>query len=140
MTEAEKENWPDKEAAENMKCMVKTHKVKRHPITQPNRDVSLTQSEVDNFENKLEIAEEDAVMKIQKANAEAAKIERLKVEFDQNLAVFKVTCTEADVAKNNVIFIENCLIDTKDQVEKKRVHTKAIPMLPIFCFDFLGDQ
>ena len=62
-------------------------------------------------------------MKTHRANDQALEIAIHKAEFDRNLAVFKLTCTEADVAKNNVIFIENCLIDTKDQVEKKRVHT-----------------
>lgn len=35
------------------------------------------------------------------------------------MAVFKLTCTEADVAKKSVIFIENRLMETKLQVEKR---------------------
>ena len=125
-TEFEKENWHDEEVAANMKCMVETHKSKgiqlrhREKGAALDRDVSLTQSEVDNFKNELEIAEEDEVMKTERANDQAADMALQKAEFHRNLALFKVTCTEADVAKNSTIFIRNRLMETKLQVEKKR--------------------
>ena len=109
-----------------MKCMVETHKSKgiqlrhREKGAALDRDVSLTQSEVDNFKNELEIAEEDAVMKTERANDQAADMADLKAEFNRNLALFKVICTEADVAQNSEIFIRNRLMETKLQVEKKR--------------------
>ena len=38
-------------------------------------------------------------MKTHRANDQALEIAIHKTEFDRNLAVFKLTCTEADVAK-----------------------------------------
>ena len=85
-TESEKENWHDKEVAANMKCMVETHKSKgiqlrhREKGESLDRDVSLTQCEVDNFKNELVIAEEDEVMKTQRANDQALDIAIHKAE------------------------------------------------------------
>lgn len=59
-------------------------------------------------------------MKTDRAYDQGAEMALQKAEFDRKMAVFKVTCTEADVAKNNVIFIRNRLMEIKLQVEKKR--------------------